>query len=788
MKETNKLRIGLAMILCIFAALVWSCKDEAVDLTASRSQFVLDSIALVDSLARAAEAIDRENFISDRTYDSLVAANQAGSVTYAINVVDGSASSFSNGRTESTQTLVTGASVTVSQFGRTQTQTTTATGMAVFSGFFRNGLNVTITKAGFTSANYIVGVKNDNATPNGQKGFVGNIIPLFPTSGANTATISGKMTIQTDLTNKTRELVPDGTTVLVGIDATGTGSTGFRTKFLADGLANNLATVLVTDGATKNMENYFYVGEIKQANYETGVVGSTTAGLYTVTVPAAFDGLPLSMTISDIAADQKLFTSAAANGVTGDRTITQRTLFGPNYATGTALPTANGISIAFDAGSGATATAIISNIDGALKSIFITAGGSGFVVAPEVVIAAPATINGVRATATATITNGAITGITLVTAGSGYTTAPGVTFVNGGGATAVFGGLIANGSVTGVTIGNTGASYVTAPTVTFSGPGGTGTTATGTAAIDAQGRVTSVTITSGGSQYATQPTVTFSAAPAGGATALGGTLWTGLSVGNVDLTAAGANYLSAPIVTISKPVIGAGTPTGTQATAIAIYDAGTRTVSGIQITNSGSGYNFGAGIFPTITITPAGSGATASTLLDGGSVISVSITAQGTTPYVAAPIVTFTGGDGTGATGTAVISDGKVIAINVTSGGTGYTSAPTITITAGDGAAAYATVVNGVITAITVSDGGRNWVGAPRVALTSAEGGGGTATATVAGGLITGVTVSAGGTGYVEGNVPGVKEDFPSITAPTTKPGIRLIKDIHFGTGQPQPN
>ncbi len=783
MKETNKLKMGLAMMLCIVTALVWSCKDEAVDLTASRSKFVLDSLALVDSLARAKDAQDRKEFISDRTYDSLVALNQAGLVTYAINVVDGSASSMSNGRTESTQTLVTGASVTVSQFGRTQTQTTTANGMAVFNGLFRNGLNVTITKAGFTSANYIVGVKNDNATPNGQKGFVGNIIPIFPTTGANTATISGRMTIQTDLTNKTRELVPDGTTVLVGIDATGTGATGFRTKFLADGISANLATVLVTDGSAKNMENYFYVGDIKQANYETGVVGSTTAGLYTVTVPAAFDGLPLSMTISDIAADQKLFTQASVNGVTGDRTITQRTLFGPNYATGTALPTANGITIGFDAGSGATASAVISNIDGALKSIFITAGGSGFVVAPEVVIAAPSTINGVRATATATVTNGAVTGITLVSAGSGYTTAPAVTFQNGGGATALFNSLIANGSVTGVTIVNTGVFYVTAPTVTFSAPGGTGTTATGTATLDAQGRVTGVIITSGGSQYASQPTVTFSAAPAGGATAGGVALWTGLSVADVALITTGANYLSAPIVTISKP----GLTTGVQATAIAIYDAGTRTVSGIQITNSGSGYNFGPG-YPTITITPAGAGATASTLLDGGSVISVNVTAQGSTPYVAAPIVTFTGGGGSGATGTSVISDGLVVGINVTNGGTGYTSAPTITLTAGDGAAAYATVVNGAITAISVSDGGRNWVGAPRVTLTSAEGGGGAATATVAGGVITGVTVSAGGTGYVEGNVPGTKEDFPSITAPTTKPGIRLIKDVHFGTGQPQPN
>lgn len=766
-------------MLCILAAMVWSsCQDEPVDITASRSQFVLDSMRLADSLAQVEDAETRAEYEADRAYqrakDSLDALDMGGMVSYAINVVDGSASSFSNGKVE---TLITGASVTVSQFGKTETQTTTANGMAVFSGYFRNGLNVTVTKAGYTSANYIVGVKNDNATPNGNPGFVGNIIPLFATTGASTATISGKMTIQTDLTNKTRELVPDGTTILVGIDATGTGAASFRNKFLAEGLAANLATVLVTDGGGKNMENYYYVGEIKQANYETGVVGSTTAGLYTVTVPAAFDGLPLILSASDVAADQKLFTKTTVDGIAGDRTITQRTLFGPNFSTATALPVSTGITIAFDAGTGAAATAIISETNGSIAGIEITNGGSGYAVAPEVVIAPPTNI-GTAATATATLTNGVVTGLTIVTAGSGYSTAPGVTFKNGGGALATA-TLLDNGTVTGVIINNTGNGYTAAPTVTFSAPiDVTGTTATGTATIDAQGRLTGITITSPGSKYSAAPTVGL----AGGTPVVAANvsaLWSGKSVGNVTLTNGGADYLSAPTVKFSAPQ-----QVGTTATAVAIYDAATRTVTGIQVTAGGSGYTAN----PTITITTNGTGAAASTVLTGGTVISADITNSGTTTYVAAPKVTFTGGGGSGAAGTAVLSNGKVVGITITSAGSGYTSAPTITFTAGSGAEAFATVVNGVVTAITVSDGGRDWVGAPRVTLTSTEGGGATATATVAGGSVTGVTVSAGGTGYVEGNVPGSAENFPSLTAPASKPGIKYIKDIHYGTGQPQSN
>lgn len=788
MKQTTKLRMSLAMMLCIIAALVWSCKDEAVDLTASRAAFVLDSIRLADSLAAAKAATVRANFVADRKYDraldSLTAIDQAGRVTYAINVVDGSASSFSNGRTNATQTLLTGAAVTVSQFGRTETQTTTANGMAVFVGFFRNGLNVTITKAGYTSANYIVGVKNDNATPNGNPGFVGNIIPLFATTGVNTATISGRMTIQTDLTNKTRELAPDGTTVLVGIDATGTGATGFRTKFLADGLAANLATGLVTDGSGKNMENYFYVGEIKQANYETGVVGSTTAGLYTVTVPTAFDGLPLSLTYSQVAADQKLFTSATVDGVTGDRTIVQRTLFGPGaFATATAVPTANGITVSFDAGSGASANAVISNQTGTLDRINVIAAGSGYTGTPTVTITGG---GGSGATATATVANGQVTAIAITSAGSGYTSAPTVNLISGSGATATINSLTVDGTVTGVNITNSGAGYSAVPTIVFSAPGGTGTTATGTAVIQS-GRLTSITITSAGSGYTGNPTVTITdvGTPVATVVAVATGIYSGQSIGAIQITGGGSNYTFAPSIIFPAPT----RSNGTQATGTAIIDASTRQLIGITITNAGSGYLAGQ-VGSALTIS-AGGGANAQSFLTGGAVLSVNVTGQGS-GYVAPPTVVFdnTGTGGSGVVGTAILANGKVIGVTITAGGSGYTSAPSMSFVSGDGANAFATVVNGAITAITVSDGGRNWIGTPVVTITSAEGGSATATATVTAGAITAVTVTAGGKGYIEGNVPGTAENFPSaaLVSLATKPGIKYINDLHYGTGQRQPN
>ena len=88
----------------------------------------------------------------------------------------------------------------------------------------------------------------------------------------------------------------------------------------------------------------------------------------------------------------------------------------------------------------------------------------------------------------------------------------------------------------------------------------------------------------------------------------------------------------------------------------------------------GTGAITEAGIFDTI----------------GSKVDDIAVSAGGT-GYTSAPTVTFTGGGGTGATATATVSGGVVTAVTVTAGGTGYTSAPTIGFTGGAGSGATAT-------------------------------------------------------------------------------------------------
>lgn len=84
------------------------------------------------------------------------------------------------------------------------------------------------------------------------------------------------------------------------------------------------------------------------------------------------------------------------------------------------------------------------------------------------------------------------------------------------------------------------------------------------------------------------------------------------------------------------------------------------------------------------------------TVSQAGALSAISLTSGGT-GYTSAPTVAITGGGGTGATATATVSAGSVTGFTITNAGSGYTSAPTIALTGGGGGTgAAATAVVGL--------------------------------------------------------------------------------------------
>lgn len=87
-----------------------------------------------------------------------------------------------------------------------------------------------------------------------------------------------------------------------------------------------------------------------------------------------------------------------------------------------------------------------------------------------------------------------------------------------------------------------------------------------------------------------------------------------------------------------------------------------------------------------------GSGGAATATVSGGAVTSIAVN-DGGTGYKSAPIITLSGGGGAGAMARAIISNGLISSIQVLAGGTGYSSAPTVTITPAAGVARAVFVV-----------------------------------------------------------------------------------------------
>jgi hypothetical protein len=179
-----------------------------------------------------------------------------------------------------------------------------------------------------------------------------------------------------------------------------------------------------------------------------------------------------------------------------------------------------------------------------------------------------------------------------------------------------------------------------------------------------------------------------------------------------------------------------------------LESGGAKSFLHILLWNAGDGAGNGDAVHAAVPSSiSAGAAATASV---SDTVASLNLT-NGGSGYTTAPTVTISGGGGTGATANSTISGGAA-AVTITNQGSGYNAAPAVnfsapTGTGGTTAAGTANVTNGV-TSYTVTAGGAGYSSTPTVTVAAPPSG---TTATAAAHLTTGVTsinLTNGGTGY----------------------------------------
>ena len=371
-----------------------------------------------------------------------------------------------------------------------------------------------------------------------------------------------------------------------------------------------------------------------------------------------------------------------------------------------------------------------------------------------------------------------VQGINLISGGFGYSDPPTITITGGGGSGATAAPVLLDGVVVGINLTAKGSGYTSTPTVIISGGGGEGATAT---AVIKRGFYGATTVEDSQSYVLTDEFHVYKCLDNNN-----NALSTSKPIGTVvDPVIMPDGYMwkylySIPIALRNKFLTDAYMPvinslrgqfySGGEILNVIIESGGqnytfaTITVSGdgyresdpllltsISLNSGGSGYTSGA----TVTIDPPFAGA--NTWASGNGILLGQMIEYNNNLYectksgsLAAPAPTHRSGQvangtatllykGTRATGSPVISggvitsialNGSIYEINITNGGSGYTTAPTVTISGGGGSGFVGAVtMRGTSVAkVTISDAGASYTSVPTVTFGTAWSSGATYT------------------------------------------------------------
>jgi hypothetical protein len=696
---------------------------------------------------------DQKNLTS--TSDSL--RRLSGVIHYTINIVDGGDAVFSpgwwdhyygykGGKSTLNLPTVRNARITASQYGKTIVVYADSVGVATIKDLRVGTVSVQVEAEGFTKASYVAQLTPpiDTAGANSTLGawnlerYSATMIPLFPTTGTNMATVKGVVTFESDLTNLVAEKT-SGVDVLGIIDVEN--HYFIDTYILPSNFYGYYFNVTPKD--------FSFYGNIIKIAYSSAVSKATTdaTGAYTMKVPATGNGLPIKFEISDVAADQKLLMSTV-NGIPVFGVQTIRTLYSTDSYSPSDIPSVNPAYCVFSAptglGNNSQPTVVASAVANVSESGIISAtpgvAGSGYTQAPVIKISG----TGQGASATAVITAGRLTDITIASAGLGYTGTPTVTVVPSetsvATATAVLGWSISEINVT-----TAGTGYTSTPTVTITSNSGTGANAT----ANMTGYLSSLALTNQGSGYSATPNVTITGG--NGFNALATAVMTTFNPVQSVFVPANVNLWANK--RLGTRINGTGSGAVTDSTTLSTLG---RIRTTFTITNGGTGYLSA----PQVTISGGGGfGAVAHTTISGGVVNSVVLDSPGQN-YTADPTV-FISAPPLGGTNAIVTAsrEFQVTGISVTSTGNGYTSAVTVGVENAPGSGVYinATTTYGItallnmgVSSLTITNVGSDYTSSPTVTITPSNGTVTTAASASASILykVKNITVTNPGSGY----------------------------------------
>jgi len=217
-----------------------------------------------------------------------------------------------------------------------------------------------------------------------------------------------------------------------------------------------------------------------------------------------------------------------------------------------------------------------------------------------------------------------------------------------------------------------------------------------------------LSVKTAGSGYTSAPTITITTASGdSGASASATCSLTSGAISSITMTNNGSNYTKLPTITLS----GGGNPGVITAYSGLNGGSGYITPPNITVSGGGGGSGFsGTCVLNTQTLNTT----TPITIVSGG------------TGYTTGQSLIFTGGGGSGAVGTITATSGVITAVSITNNGSGYTSAPTVSVSgAGSGANLTANLSGASVASIIINNGGSNYSSAPTFVFTATNGGSG---------------------------------------------------------------